>query len=66
MTNVNAITMKAARTNAGLTQTEMASRLGVSVSSVSAWETGTVPITARNFKLYCEYVNMSMDSVIVP
>ena len=41
-TNIRKLTLKAIRVNAGLTQREAASQLGVSVTTLSAWENGTV------------------------
>lgn len=50
------VTLKAARINAGLTQSEAASRLDVSKDSVSNWERGKtypdIPVLKRIEKLY--------------
>ena len=41
------ISYKAARVNAGLTQEEAAARIGVSVATISRWETGMSIPSAR-------------------
>lgn len=50
------VTLKAARINAGLTQSEAASRLDVSKDSISNWERGKtypdIPALKRIEKLY--------------
>ena len=51
------ISAKAARVNAGLSQTQVAEHLHVSKSTVSRWETGSLPenaeIRQKLCKLYC-------------
>lgn len=48
------ITLKAARINAGLKQTDVANHLGVNVATVSSWETGKNTPSLKNFYKLCE------------
>ena len=55
------ITLAAARTNVGLTQTQVAKELGVSISTVRNWETGiTTPNVAHAYAL-CELYGVPID-----
>lgn len=48
------ITLKAARINAGLSQSEAAEKMGVNVMTVSNWETGKTVPDVEDFKSLCE------------
>ena len=48
------ITLKAARINAGLSQSEAAEKMGVNVMTVSNWETGKTVPDVEDFKHLCE------------
>ena len=48
------ISAKAARVNAGLSQTQVAERLHVSKSTVSRWETGDLPVNEKVRQKLCE------------
>lgn len=48
------ITLKAARVNAGLDQSEVAKKLGVNIATVSSWETGKTNPSLENFRKLCE------------
>lgn len=55
------ITLKAARVNAHLTQTEAADKIGVAVSTLRNWEAGkTFPNKPKIDKL-CEVYGVSFD-----
>lgn len=57
------ITLKAARVNAGLTQSSVANVLGVSVSTIKNWEKGkTFPKHPHIVKL-CELYKVSYDNI---
>ena len=60
------ITMAAARVNAGLTQAELAEKMGVSRSSVLNWECGKSEMRPAYFYLFCKIVNMSEDDILLP
>lgn len=60
------ITLKAARVNCGLTQGEMAQKLGVSRESVLAWETGKATIKAHILMAYAQITGFSVDDFILP
>ncbi len=61
-----AMTLKAARVNAGYTQLDVANRLHVSTTTVSAWENGSTGIKASDFKALCDMYGESMDAIILP
>lgn len=48
------ITLKAARINAGLDQSDVARELNVNITTVSSWETGKTQPSLENFKRLCE------------
>jgi len=48
------VTMAGARVSAGLTQVEMAEKMGVSQVSVANWESGKVVPSVLNFRKFCE------------
>lgn len=59
-----AITMKAARINAGYKQTEAAEKLGVSPNTYLNWENGkTIPTVDRAYEI-CKLFDLPIDSII--
>ncbi len=61
-----AITLKAARINAGLKQSEVADKMEVSPSTMVSWETGKTSPTARQFVLLCKLYGCGMDDIFLP
>ena len=57
------ISMKAARVNAGITQVEMADRLGKSDATVLAWEKGRVSPRMDEFEAYCRECGIAPEKV---
>ena len=57
------ITMKAARVNAGLTQAEAASKIGIAQSTLKNWENGTTCPKSPYFMKLCEVYNVPCDSI---
>ncbi len=60
------ITMAAARVNAGLTQGELAQKMGVSRFTIINWETGKVRIKPPYLHLLCEICNIPEDYIFLP
>lgn len=60
------ITLEAARVNAGLTQAELADKMGVSRESVRAWETGSREMKTAYFYMFCDIVGISKDNIFLP
>lgn len=48
------ITLKAARVNAGLNQSDVANELSVNITTVSNWESGKTKPSIENFRKLCE------------
>lgn len=57
------ITMKAARVNAGLTQAEAASRIGVAQSTLKNWENGITCPKIPYFMKMCRVYEIACDSI---
>lgn len=57
------ITLKAARVNAGLDQSEVAKKLGVNIATVSSWETGKTNPSLENFRKLCELYKWSEEFI---
>ena len=57
------ITLKAARVNAGFTQTKVAEKLGVSTSTVKNWEQGKTFPKQPHIELLCELYNVQYDQI---
>lgn len=55
------ITLKAARVNAGMSQSEAASRLGVAVSTLRNWEAGKTFPTKPKIDMICELYGIPFD-----
>lgn len=60
------ISMKAARTEAGISQGEMAKRLKRSQNLVLDWEKNRKAPRTDDFIAYCEVCGFSPDDVIMP
>lgn len=59
------ITIKGARHDAGFTQSDIAEKMGVTVSAVSRWESGETEMSASQFALFCEIVDRSRDDILL-
>lgn len=60
------ISIRAARVNAGLTQTEAAAKIHVSKATICSWERGNSSPTLRKLLPLCEAYNVSLDQLILP
>lgn len=60
------ITLAAARVSAGLTQEELAKKLGVSRMLVYQWETGKVPMKAAYVIAFCTITGFSESDIFFP
>lgn len=57
------ITLKAARVNAGLTQKELAKKIGRNESTIVNWETGRTKINLPDFKELCKILKVKEDNI---
>lgn len=60
------VSIAAARVNANLTQKELAEKLGVSNTSVVAWENGQREIPLRHLQALAELSGLSISDIFVP
>jgi len=60
------ITITGARKNLGLTQSELAEKLGVSLSAVQKWESGKADIRFSHMKQISLLTGFSLDDFILP
>lgn len=60
------LTLKAARVNAGLTQTEFANALGVSKATVFEWENGKRGVRPVYMPLIAKVTGVSVNDIILP
>lgn len=60
------VTLKAARVNAGLSQTEAAQAVSVSKHTIIKWERGETAPTAWQFKELCNLYRVPMDNIFLP
>ena len=60
------IPFNAARVAAGLTQQELADKMGISRSTVNDWETGKREIRTAYLYLFCSITGFSEDDIILP
>ena len=61
--DLDKITMKASRVNAGLKQSEMAERLGKSVNTICDWEKGRKSPRIDEFEAYCRECGIDPEKV---
>ena len=57
------MTLKAARINAGLRQTDMALSLGVDRKTVGSWENGKSMPTADKIERICDILGLNYDNI---
>lgn len=57
------MTLKAARVNAGLTQTAVAQRLDVSISTIKNWESGKTFPKQPQIEALCRLYGVSYDNI---
>lgn len=60
------ITLKAARVNAGLTQTDVAKAIGKSKSTVLKWEKGKCDIDIKSFYKMCKLYHVTPELILLP
>ena len=58
-----AITLKAARYNAGYTQQAVADHIGVSVSTIKSWESGKTYPKQPQIELLCQLFGLTYDQI---
>ena len=60
------ITLEAARVNTGLTQAQLANKMGVSRQSVIDWEGGKREMRTPYLYLFCQITGFSEDDILLP
>lgn len=60
------ITLAAARVNAGLTQAELAEKMGVSRATINDWELGKREIRTAYLYALCHITGFSPDDISLP
>ena len=60
------ITLRAARINAGMHQSAVAGKLGVSKESIANWERGKVPLKATVLLQLCQLYGIPIDNILLP
>jgi len=60
------LTMEAARVNAGLTQQELADKMGVSRSTVINIENGYTEVRPVYLYAFCHVIGLSEDDILLP
>lgn len=66
MENTLKISLKAARTNANMTQSYVAENIGVSPVAIYNWESGRSYPAADKFNELCQLYGISMDDISLP
>lgn len=61
-----AISLKAARVNAGLTQKEIAKLLGVAPVTYWKWETGRVEPRFSQYQQICKVCGVENEDIFIP
>lgn len=61
-----AISLKAARVNAELTQKQLAEKLGVSEFTIMNWESGRSEPKYSQFKKICDACGVQMNDIFLP
>ncbi len=61
-----AISLKAARVNAGMTQADLAEKLDVSETTIWKWENGKSEPKLSQFVKLCDAVGLPMSDIFLP
>ncbi len=64
--NIPRISIAACRVNANLNQREFAEKIGVSLATVTNWESGKTEPSANQLRLISEISGVPMDFIFVP
>lgn len=59
------ITLKAARVNAGLTQKEVAEKMGVSTQTINKWENNLKIVKLGSFNKLCKLYNKNVNEIFL-
>lgn len=59
------ISLKAARTNKGLTQKEAAKKAGISEATIIRWEKGRTAPDVRQLKRLCSVYDLTIDDIFL-
>ena len=60
------ISLPAARVNAGLSQIELAEKMGVSRSTIINWEAGKTKIGVAQLHYFCEVCGVPEECIFLP
>ena len=60
------VTIAGARVSAGYTQQELADKMGVSRSTVIAWEKGKASMRIKHFYDFCKITGFNETDIILP
>jgi len=60
------ISLKAARVNVEMTQTDMAKAIGVDISTICSWESGKTEPSASQLRKISEITHIPMDYLFLP
>lgn len=60
------ITLAAARVSAGLTQEQLAEKMGVTRKTITKWETGKTRIKPAYLYAFCGFTGFSVDDILLP
>lgn len=60
------ISLAAARVNAGLTQDEVAEKMGLNRATIIAWEKGKKVLKIWELDALCNIYNLTMDDIFLP
>jgi len=60
------LSLRAARVNAGLTQESLATRIGVSKTTINSWESGKTSPDVKHLRMVCEITGIPMDYIFLP
>lgn len=60
------ISLRAARVNANLTQSDVAKKLKKNKQTIVNWENGKTTIDAANFAALCKLYNVGEDYIFLP
>lgn len=60
------ISLRAARVNAGLTQADVAEKIGKDRMTINNWENGKSPIDMANFAFLCNLYGIDSNYILLP